>query len=332
MSPPYRYDRNDYPRRTQALDSVGFQEGVTITLERKVGPTGQPIPVDFVRVPVGWFQADGVARCIQRDISPNKSAWGSWSSPGDVNAPSLGQRAPGDYTDPRKPPLQAHPANRPLINIGELGMVFAESGYNIPKGATPEGVLVDLGNRNYARLFNYLTVMDPNDHVVAGAVDPNLPETRVMGRININTAPAFVLAQLPWGQYFEGAPLEKARAIVRRRIGAEGPYRSIGELMQLEELLILRSDGRDNLHTSKPAGPDVTPDTALDDLEERDLLFTRISDLVTVRSDVFTAYVLVRIGTDGPQRRVVATLDRSRVNAAGDKVRVVALQSVPDPR
>jgi hypothetical protein len=70
----------------------------------------------------------------------------------------------------------------------------------------------------------------------------------------------------------------------------------------------------------------------MDDFEERDLLFTRISNLVTVRSDVFTAYVLVRMGENGPQRRVVAVLDRSRVNRPGDKVRIAAQQLVPDPR
>jgi hypothetical protein len=67
-------------------------------------------------------------------------------------------------------------------------------------------------------------------------------------------------------------------------------------------------------------------------MEERDLIFTRISNLVTVRSDVFTAYILVRLGTSGPQKRVVAILDRSKVNSAGDRVRLAALYPVPDPR
>ncbi|GAH63524.1 unnamed protein product, partial [marine sediment metagenome] len=61
-------------------------------------------------------------------------------------------------------------------------------------------------------------------------------------------------------------------------------------------------------------------------------IFSRISNLVTVRSDVFTAYILVRIGTDGPQKRVIAILDRSDVYSGKDKVRLVALHYVPDPR
>ena len=79
--------------------------------------------------------------------------------------------------------------------------------------------------------------------------------------------------------------------------------------------------------------PDLTSgDEAEDDFEERDVIFSRISNLVTVRSDVFTAYILVRIGTDGPQKRVIAILDRSDVYFAKDRVKVRALQQVPDPR
>ena len=69
-----------------------------------------------------------------------------------------------------------------------------------------------------------------------------------------------------------------------------------------------------------------------DAFEQRDAIFARISNLVTVRSDVFTAYILVRIGTDGPQKRVVAILDRSGVTPAGGKVKIIAIQQVPDAR
>ena len=84
--------------------------------------------------------------------------------------------------------------------------------------------------------------------------------------------------------------------------------------------------------------PDITlGDDIPDDFEERDVIFSRISNLVTVRSDVFTAYILVRIGADGPQKRVIAILDRSSVNRTNvsspdGKVRIVALHYVPDPR
>jgi hypothetical protein len=90
--------------------------------------------------------------------------------------------------------------------------------------------------------------------------------------------------------------------------------------------------------------PDLSPlkfilplDGAKDDFEERDLIFQRISNLITVRSDVFTAYILVRIGADGPQRRMIAILDRSGVFPrstapyTSGKVKVRALHQVPDP-
>jgi hypothetical protein len=187
-------------------------------------------------------------------------------------------------------------------------------------------MLIDLANPANARLFNYLTVLDPSQHGQPAG------ETRVMGRINVNTAPWFVIAQLPWIQYEDaGGGFQRARDIVARRKSV-GPYESIGELMQINSLLGLAVDSQDNQHADTPRGPDLTADTARDDYEERDLLFTRISDLVTVRSDVFTAYILVRIGVDGPQRRVIAILDRSRANSRDGRVRLVAKQLVPDPR
>ncbi len=48
---------------------------------------------------------------------------------------------------------------------------------------------LDLRKERYSTLLNYLTVIDPDDH------GHQTEETRVKGRININTAPAFVLEQ-----------------------------------------------------------------------------------------------------------------------------------------
>jgi hypothetical protein len=124
---------------------------------------------------------------------------------------------------------------------------------------------------------------------------------------------------------------DKAAAIVVRRNNF-GPYQGIGDLMQVDLLGALALDNRDNRNDDVPRGPDLTPDKARDDFEERDLVFTRISNLVTVRSDVFTAYILVRIGTNGPEKRTLTIFDRSRVNATDRRVRLVARWPVPDPR
>ena len=311
--------------------TLKFDEGATIYLERHVEQGDRWIQVDALTVPSGWMAPDGDANSVQRDISKHRCIW-RLQSPAD-RRPSLGDE--NNYTDDTMPEVQAHPRNEALTNIGELGMVLAIDGYFKPQGTTPADILVNLGNPLYAQLFNYLTVIDPADHghVSTGSDEP--PETRIMGRININTAPAFVLAQLPWMQYVGAEPLDLTRAygVAQRRVDPSyGPYQSTGELMQVPALLDLHQDNWHNRHTDPNQGPDVTWDDLKDDFEERDLLFTRISDLVTVRSDVFTAYILVRIGTDGPQKRIVAVLDRSGVNTADDGVRVAARQFVPDPR
>ncbi|MHC4636888.1 MAG: hypothetical protein ACYTBV_05200, partial [Planctomycetota bacterium] len=84
--------------------------------------------------------------------------------------------------------------------------------------------------------------------------------------------------------------------------------------------------------------PDLSAsDGAGKDFEERDIIFSRISNLVTVRSDVFTAYILVRSGVDGPQKRIIAILDRSGVFPTGPgkmrgDVKIPALHTVPEAR
>jgi len=172
-------------------------------------------------------------------------------------------------------------------------------------------IRLDLKNQAFSNIFQYLTVIDPGTN-----------ETRIKGRINVNTAPWFVTAQLPWMRP------DIARAIVAYRDMTEKGFKSIGQLMQVVQMDYYATD-----QTDLTTFPDLTPsDGAGQDFEEQDVIFSRISNLVTVRSDVFTAYILVRIGTDGPQKRVLALLDRSNVNSNTDKVRVVALQPISDPR
>ncbi len=181
-----------------------------------------------------------------------------------------------------------------------------------------EQVRVDLLSPVYTNIFQYLTVIDPNNY--------GLPytETRIKGRININTAPWYVITQLPWMFPVIAQDITAYR-------NATGAFESIAELMYVRQMGLYSPYANDTLDLSRM--PDLTPnDGAVDDFEERDIIFSRISNLVTVRSDVFTAYILVRIGIDGPQRRVIAIFDRSRVSSSSDKVRIVAVHPVPDPR
>jgi len=194
-------------------------------------------------------------------------------------------------------------------------------------------------------------------------------ELAIAGRININTAPFYVIAQLPWMQdttlannnvnklklamaitayrdridlsgYGGGAPDYSDRATATGLIPAPpaGPgFTHIGELLYVTQPLSgtydlwydFRRFGKDAAGSAVPM--DFTPDSVDNDLEERDILFQRVSNLVTVRSDVFTAYIAVRVGEEGPMRRVIAIFDRSKVFSPADKPRLVALHPVPDP-
>jgi hypothetical protein len=216
----------------------------------------------------------------------------------------------------------------PFVTVGDIARVLKVGpsadpcdmiGMRVAAEPGEEVVRLDLRNPAFANIFQYLTVIDP------ASFGRGEYETRIKGRINVNTAPWFVIAQLPW------MSPAIAQAIVTYR-DTEGGFESTGELMQVPAMGYYAYDP---LYSSFDLDrfPDLTPgDGAVSDFEERDVIFSRISNLVTVRSDVFTAYILVRIGVDGPQRRVIAILDRSQVSSPSDRVKIVALHPVSDPR
>jgi hypothetical protein len=267
-------------------------------------------------------------------------------------------------------------------------------------------VRLDLSDPNYTNLFQYLTVIDPtrdyidndgdglgvdrNGNAVLEPDEIDEDELKIPGRVNVNTAPWFVIAQLPWVtdpmlppdnpnrynlakaivayrdklelvanviDYSKGrgvgmVDITSSSSSLPAKVREEPGFAGISELLNVTHALAkesnpaavvnynylydIRKYGRDKeLGNDKDQDtwPDMTPnDGAENDFEERDLIFSRISNLVTVRSDVYTAYILVRIGTDGPQKRVLAILDRSQVTSSGGRVRILALHSVPDPR
>jgi len=382
--------------------NVAFTDSAVISLKRIVD--GLPLTVDFVVVPTvgtepGWLVDPPVddfavvVHSFQRDISPHKCIRRLWENPaaGLITEATLGgYNTFFDNFNPQQ--IQAHPKNGPLTNIGELGQLFFFRAYGydyggipfpmLPAGFIEPDIRLNLTLPEYQGLFNYFTLLDPTvdgiDNDSDGAIEPDEDELKIKGRININTAPWFVLAQLPWVS--GGTPsYELAQAIVAYRdknklvenvvdysigrgkgmvdlTGSCSPlivredrgFVSIGELMNVTHAL-----GREICPPLSPSYnvlydirkyadptssdlvslPDLSPnDGAANDFEERDIIFDRISNLVTVRSDVFTAYILVRIGPNGPQKRAIAILDRSGVTPAGGKVKIVAIQMVPDPR
>ena len=262
-----------------------------------------------------YYRPDNNWNIVYQDLDPNDNGTLNGSNGGgtekNYNIPTFtgGFVTVGDIA-------------RPLI-IGPNTTPDSTIGWQLALATSEKDIRIDLADPNFQQIFNYLTVIDP-------AVYPwnNPNEARIKGRVNINTAPWYVLAQLPWMQYTAvGDDYQRAQEIAKN-----GPYENIGELMRVAKMGSLNSDGVANLNTDDPKGPDLTDDDALNDFEERDLIFSRISNLVTVRSDVFTAYILVRIGTDGPQKRVIAILDRSDVYSPADRVKIVAVHPVADPR
>ena len=355
MSPAATFTVTGSPQ----IEPITFNEGDTISLTRTVNVGGAPtdIVVDSVFVPTSiWMNPDSFPHSVQRDITPHKCIRRLWdTTAGGSGAPTLGASNSYQITETPQIYIQAHPKNSGFTNIGEIGMIFRKPAY-YPYGGSNAGVIgydntadeesevfVNLADAAYQKIFNYLAVIkNPNDAAA----------TKVKGRININTAPWYVIAQLPWVELRKGSydSNSLAKAIVGYRdksaehssdpnydyggrTGNHG-FENIGELCNVTDGTDpnFRIDYYSRGDGDQPGFPDLTADDAADDFEERDLIFARISDLVTVRSDVFTAYILVRIGVDGPQKRYMVILDRSSVNSSGDKVKIRAFQTVPEAR
>jgi hypothetical protein len=164
------------------------------------------------------------------------------------------------------------------------------------------------------------------------------------GRININTAPVHVIAAAIPPSLADPAvgtgpvtfsALQIAQAIVDHR--ETNPFTRLGDLLDVQA----DSNGDGTVDTyiferysagGLSAAENVGSQSIDDDIEERHWILSNLANKFTVRSDTFTAYILVRLGTDGPQRRMIAIFDRSQVWDMNDRPRLVALHPVPDPR
>jgi hypothetical protein len=317
---------------TPQSDDINFGPGTTILLYRDVNGSAPMIADSLVVPPAEWNGSkwmepkdNNSVQSFERDITPQRCIRKVWDPAMNIS-PTIGYM--NRFEAAGTPMIQAHPQNGEFTNIGEIGQLFRTDAYLTGPNDTEFSVRLNIADPNVQNLFNHFTIIDPYDH--------NQPanETKIKGRININTAPWFVLAQLPWLSYHT-PNYDLARSIVNYR-DTYGPFKNIGELINVG---ILNADpnylNRMDYYAQTPGSvfPALTPtDGAGDYFELRDAIFTRISNLITVRSDVFTAYILVRIGKDGPQKRVIAIFDRSEVTPTSGKVKVLAIQQVPDPR
>ena len=93
-----------------------------------------------------------------------------------------------------------------------------------------------------------------------------------------------------------------------------------------------------------PITPSFGPDKVAMDVEEDNLLYMGVSNLVTTRSDVFTVYFKVRSFRQNPttgawdatdpemivdESRYVMLVDRSEVDHPSDKPRILYLEKLP---
>ncbi len=204
-----------------------------------------------------------------------------------------------------------------------------------------------------SKLFDYLTVLNPNDDYTPNAsparytavapqpvanVTPGVANgttennTSIDGLININTASWKVLSTLPMitdgnGNIDAARNTALAQAIFKDRI-KNGPFQSIFDLNRVPGFADFEGLITD-LSTADPgpADGDITPLTGTDgvtgDFEARYLALNRISNLITTRSDSFTVYIVVEgwqnAGTAAAQRvtqrRAAYIVDRSGVTA-----------------
>lgn len=178
-----------------------------------------------------------------------------------------------------------------------------------------------------------------------------LLECRIPGRINVNTAPKAVLKALfpalrcgdypnilnedqldVLGGWFADAVIWLREPGPAQPDTKRGPFENLADFAnRLARFTNVDADGNPvlagvpqdpvngsilwfgtMLRTYDPTDTTVVGDPYLyNDSEERDWIFSRMASLLTVRSDTFTAYILIKV--QDIERRYIAILDRSNV-------------------
>lgn len=205
-----------------------------------------------------------------------------------------------------------------------------------PNGSTPAYTLFSYPPQNQA------TPIPPTPNLTA---DPTASDqirqdnVGIDGLININTASWKVLSMLPLVPGNVANTEALAKAIVSYRL-THGPFTSIFDLnfvpgFQTAEGTISATPGSCNASSAtgllSPADPgfgtaapsSANPLAGLEDYQSDCLELTRISNLITTRSDTFTIYVEVQgwqnagttLATPVTTRRYAFIVDRSAINA-----------------
>lgn len=225
-------------------------------------------------------------------------------------------------------------ANKDFISLGELGHLLTvgyTTGYSYTMNAlyvSPSNYVdnakMNLLGGTFTTVPEYFTIADPkNDNIdddADGAIgtdtgiqshDIDGPEIQVAGRININTASSKVLGALPgtststslgtWSALIQS---KKGYSLINNIVAAR-PLSSTGTITGVTGMDYFSQDAIDN-----------DGDGFIDEKDEKDLIYTAISNLITTHSNVFAVYVTARIvNADASQtlaeKKLVAIVDRS---------------------
>ncbi|MDE2216146.1 MAG: hypothetical protein KGJ87_03140, partial [Planctomycetota bacterium] len=226
-------------------------------------------------------------------------------------------------------------ANNNMISLGEVGHLLtigygtqspytSNSTYNVAGSSTVDNAKLSLFGGTGTVIPEYFTILDPkNDNIdddADGAIgtdtgaqagDIDGPEIQVPGRININTAPSTVLSALPgtstntsigtWSTLIQS---KKGYSLINNIMNAR-PFSTIGTITSVTGMDYFGTDGVDN-----------DGDNLIDEKDEKDLIFTSISNLITTHTNVFAVYVTARIVNSSAsqtfaEKKLVAIVDRS---------------------
>lgn len=263
---------------------------------------------------------------------------------------------------------------------GDNGLQLREQiGRFCPLFATTGGVGTPGEHYDWAEdIFDYFAVQTPHDdylpntdptvYTAAGAPDPQAvangdslandideETTPIQGLINVNTAQWKVLAMLPLVVDASGvvdvvATEELAKEIVAYR-EANGPFKNLFELNKVKDstgnFTFENLWGKFSTNTDADDGQgDFSPiglsnlDNVTKTFEEKYLQITRLSNLLTTRSDSFTCYIVLQgwrnaggeqgSTTNPPpmlvwEKRLAFIADRSQVTSSGDKPRIIPI-------
>jgi hypothetical protein len=200
------------------------------------------------------------------------------------------------------------------------------------------------------------TGLDPTNPVAYNTNNATEETVPVDGLVNVNSTPWRVLAAVPWvpattaGYAATNAAIGQAIAKYRDvNDGSGKPHGPFRSLFELNEVAVPGGKLRDVLgpSTSSDFTPDKGnlspldptteggPDNVSGDFESVFNAMTRVSNLVTTRSDSYTAYILIQgwRGAETPsphlvvQRRAAIIIDRSAVTPQNRTPNIVNVPS-----